>query len=178
MLARSLLVVALAAAPTFAQSAPRAATAPSAMSQLKKAWEHERDYILEAAIDVPESTYSFRPTPDVRTFGELIAHLAGAQDVFCAEALGEKPPAEDAVEKATTAKAALIEAFRKSSDHCARAYSQSDADAAKPVNASDGSGARFSTLIGNTTHDSEHYGNIVTYMRMNHMVPPSSKPRK
>lgn len=178
MLARSLLVVVVAAAPLFAQATPRAAAAPSATAQLKKAWEHERDYIMDAAVEVPESTYAFRPTPEVRTFGELIAHLAGAQDAFCAEALGEKPPAEDAVEKVTKTKAALIEALRKSNDHCARAYGQSDADAAKPVNSSDGDGPRLSVLILNTTHDSEHYGNIVTYMRMNHMVPPSSKPRK
>jgi uncharacterized damage-inducible protein DinB len=178
MLARSAVVAILAAAPAFAQSTPRASAVPSATSQLKKAWERERDYIMDAAVEVPESTYAFRPTPDVRTFGELIAHLAGSQDAFCAEALGEKPPAEDAVEKVTKAKAALIEALRKSNDHCARAYAQSDADAAKPVNSSDGDGPRLSVLILNTTHDSEHYGNIVTYMRMNHMVPPSSKPRK
>jgi uncharacterized damage-inducible protein DinB len=178
MLARSVIVAALAVVPAFAQSTPRASATPSPMSQLKKVWERERDYIMDAAVEVPESTYAFRPTPEVRTFGELIAHLAGSQDAYCAEALGEKPPAEDAVEKATTAKAALIEAFRKSNDHCARAYAQSDADAAKPVNASDGDSPRLSILIANATHDSEHYGNIVTYMRMNHMVPPSSKPRK
>lgn len=173
MLRRSLLVIALAAAPVFAQS-----SAPSATSQIKKAWDTARGYLMDAAIEVPESTYAFRPTPDVRTFGELIAHLAGAQDSFCAEALGEPRSAEDAVEKTTKTKAALIEALKKSSDHCARAYAMSDQDAAKPLNAADGNGSRLSMLILNLTHDNEHYGNIVTYMRMNHMIPPSSKPRK
>jgi len=176
MLARSLFIAAIAAAPIFAQAKTSAAPGPT--SQLKKAWENARANIMDAAVEVPESVYAFRPTPDVRAFGELIAHIAGAQDSFCAAALGEKPPAEDAVERVTKAKAALVEALRKSNDHCVRAYSQSDADAAKLVNASDGDGPRFSTLILNTTHDSEHYGNIVTYMRMNKMVPPSSKPRK
>ena len=171
MLKRSLLIISLAATPLVAQQ-------PSATSQLKSAWENVRGYLMDAAMEVPESTYAFRPTPEVRTFGELIAHIAGAQDSFCAEALGEKAPAEDAVEKASKSKAALIEALRKSNDHCARAYAQSDLDAAKPVKASGGSDSRFSMLLLNTTHDSEHYGNIVTYMRMNHMVPPSSKPRK
>lgn len=173
MLRRSLLVIALAAAPVFAQS-----SAPSATSQIKKAWDTARGYLMDAAIEVPESTYAFRPTPDVRTFGELIAHLAGAQDSFCAAALGEPRSAEDAVEKTTKTKAALIEALKKSSDHCARAYAMSDQDAAKPLNAADGNGSRLSMLILNLTHDNEHYGNIVTYMRMNHMIPPSSKPRK
>jgi uncharacterized damage-inducible protein DinB len=174
MFARSVMLVTLAAAPVFAQSR----ATPSATAQLRKSWEQVRDYIMDAAVEVPESTYAFRPTPEVRTFGELIAHLAGSQDAYCAEALGEKPPAENAVEKTTTTKAALVQALRKSNDHCARAYAQSDVDAAKPVNSADGEGPRFTSLLGNTTHDSEHYGNIVTYMRMNHMVPPSSKPRK
>jgi len=178
MFIRSAAIVILAATSGFAQSQPRASAPPSVTSQLKSAWAGIRDNIMDAAVEVPESTYSFRPTPDVRTFGELIAHLAGAQDSFCAGALGEKGPAEDAVEKATKTKAALIEAFRKSNEVCARAYSQSDADAAKPANASEGGGTRLAALILNTTHDGEHYGNIVTYMRMNHMVPPSSKPRK
>ena len=178
MLVRSVAIVIVAATSGFAQSQPRAAAPPSVTSQLKSAWAGIRDNIMDAAVEVPESTYAVRPTPEVRTFGELIAHLAGAQDSFCAGALGEKGPPEDAVEKGTKTKAALIEALRKSNDVCARAYSQSDADAAKPVNSPDGNGTRLSVLILNTTHDGEHYGNIVTYMRMNHMVPPSSKPRK
>jgi uncharacterized damage-inducible protein DinB len=178
MFVRSAAILALAATSAFAQSQSRSAASPSVTSQLKSAWAGIRDNIMDAAVEVPESTYAFRPTPDVRTFGELIAHLAGAQDSFCAGALGEKGSAEDAVEKSTTTKAALIEALRKSNERCARAYSQSDADAAKPANGSEGGGTRLSVLILNTTHDGEHYGNIVTYMRMNHMIPPSSKPRK
>ena len=133
---------------------------------------------MDAATEVPESTYAFRPTPDVRTFGELIAHLAGAQDSFCAAALGEPASREDAVEKAMTTKAALVDALKKSSDHCARAYAMNDQEAAKPLGGSNGNESRLSMLVMNLTHDNEHYGNIVTYMRMNHMIPPSSKPRK
>jgi uncharacterized damage-inducible protein DinB len=174
MLRRSVLVIVLAAAPAFAQSASRSG---SATSEIRKAWETARGYLMDAAMEVPESVYAFRPTPDVRTFGELIAHLAGAQDSFCAEALGEPQSAEDAVEKTTKTKAALVEALKKSSDHCARAYAMSDQDAAKPLTG-DEKGSRLSMLVMNLTHDNEHYGNIVTYMRMNHMIPPSSKPRK
>jgi uncharacterized damage-inducible protein DinB len=177
MLRRSILVIVLAAAPAFAQSAARP-TSGSATAEIRKAWETARGYLMDAAMEVPESTYAFRPTPDVRTFGELIAHLAGAQDSFCASALGEPRSAEDAVEKSTTTKAALIDALKKSSDHCARAYAMSDQEASKPLNTGDEKGTRLSMLVLNLTHDNEHYGNIVTYMRMNHMIPPSSKPRK
>jgi uncharacterized damage-inducible protein DinB len=177
MLRRSVLVIVLAAAPAFAQSATRSASG-SATSEIRKAWETARGYLMDAATEVPESTYAFRPTPDVRTFGELIAHLAGAQDSFCAAALGEPASREDAVEKTTTTKAALVDALKKSSDHCARAYAMSDQEAAKPLGGSNGNESRLSMLVMNLTHDNEHYGNIVTYMRMNHMIPPSSKPRK
>jgi hypothetical protein len=54
----------------------------------------------------------------------------------------------------------------------------SDQEAAKPLGGSNGNESRLSMLVMNLTHDNEHYGNIVTYMRMNHMIPPSSKPRK
>jgi uncharacterized damage-inducible protein DinB len=174
MLRLSILVTVLAATPALAQSATHSAS--GATSEIRTAWETARGYLMDAATEVPESTYAFRPTPDVRTFGELIAHLAGAQDSFCAAALGEPRSAEDAVEKSTKTKAALIDALKKSSDHCARAYTMSDQEASKPLNTGDGKGSRLSMLIMNLTHDNEHYGNIVTYMRMNHMIPPSSKP--
>ena len=71
--------------------------------------------------------YSFKPSPDVRTFGELIGHIAGSQKLYCALALGEKPPAEDEVEKSAKTKAALVQALKESNDYCARAYQLTDA---------------------------------------------------
>jgi len=56
---------------------------------------------------IPAEKYSFKPTPEVRSFGEMFAHVAGAESMFCAMALGEKPPAENAV--TATTKAELIE---------------------------------------------------------------------
>jgi hypothetical protein len=61
MFARSVMLVTLAAAPVFAQSR----ATPSATAQLRKSWEQVRDYIMDAAVEVPESTYAFRPTPEV-----------------------------------------------------------------------------------------------------------------
>jgi uncharacterized damage-inducible protein DinB len=140
-------------------------------------WSDVRDNIAQSAADVPESLYSYRPTPEVRTFGELIGHIAGSQHMFCAIALGVKPPAEDAVEKSAKTKAALVQALKESNDYCARAYNQTDAAAAASVELFGAQRSRLYTLLENATHDSEHYGNIVTYMRLNKMVPPSSRPR-
>ena len=112
----------------------------------------------------------------MRTFGQLIGHLAGSQDMICGSALGEKTGEEADVEKSTTTKAALLAALKASTDHCAKAYAMSDADAAKMHSLFGEDRTALWALMQNTVHDGEHYGNIVTYMRMLGMVPPSSQP--
>src|SRR5436190_6201773 len=105
MLKRCLFIVFVAALPAAAQQKPAApATQKSASSSAgvemaRSLWRGVSGYITEAATDVPETMYSFKPSPDVRTFGELIGHIAGSQRLYCALALGDKPPAEDEVEK-------------------------------------------------------------------------------
>jgi uncharacterized damage-inducible protein DinB len=160
----------------LAAQAPAAKSAPaSVMSDMRQQWMRGTDYLTRAAAQVPESTYAFRPTPEVRTFGQIIAHVAGSQFSFCADALGEKARSEEEIEKNTTTKAALVQALKESNDYCARAYGQSDdAIAAKLVDPADNRTRRL-VLMLNTSHNSEHYGNIITYMRMKGMVPPSSQ---
>ena len=87
-------------------------------------WEDVADYLVQSAMDMPAEKYAFKPTPAVRSFGEIIGHVAGSQNMFCAMALGEKPPAEDAVEKAATTKEALVAALKASNDYCRKAYAQ------------------------------------------------------
>lgn len=134
------------------------------------------DYVLQSAMDVPEDKYAFKPTPEVRSFAELFAHVAGAQSMFCAIALGEKAPAEDAV--TATTKADLIAAIKQSNTNCERAYAQGDAAVGASVGMFGEQHSRLYVLVMNATHDAEHYGSLVTYMRMNGMVPPSSKPSR
>jgi uncharacterized damage-inducible protein DinB len=171
MLTRSLLILCAAAAPALAQ-----AGANPNVENARLLWDGVRVYISDAAAEVPESMYAYRPTADVRTFGQLIGHIAGAQQNFCAIALGEKPPAEDVVEKSATTKAALVAALKASNDYCAKAYKQTDAATKPMVDLFGEQRSRLFVLLENAGHDNEHYGNIVTYMRMNKMVPPSSKP--
>ena len=168
---RSLLVLALAATPAFAQS-------NSATAAARLLWESNRGFISTSATDMPENLYAYRPTPEVRTFGELIGHVAGSQNMFCAMVLGDKPPAEDAIEKAAKTKAALVDALKKSNDYCAKAYATTDAANAAMVDLFGQQRSKLYTLLMNASHNSEHYGNIVTYMRMNKMVPPSSRPAR
>ena len=141
--------------------------------------EQVRGYIVRSVDQMPEEHYGFQPTPDVRTFGQLIAHIANTQYLFCSAALGEQNPDARDFEKSHTTKAMLTEAIQASFKYCDRAYAMPD-DQATRWQAIKGWGDRapLSILILNIGHNNEHYGNIVTYMRLKGLVPPSSQPRK
>jgi uncharacterized damage-inducible protein DinB len=156
---------------------PIAAQSPStAVGASSQAWSQTIDYIVKSAEQMPEAKYSYRPTPAVRTFGQIIGHVAGAQYTYCAAAIGDKPADEGDIEKTKTSKADLVAAIKASTEYCRRAYAQSDATAMGMATVFGENESRLAVLIGNASHDSEHYGNIVTYLRMNGMVPPSSQP--
>ncbi len=150
--------------------------ADPALAALKGNWESTIDNITKAAEEVTEANYSFKPTPTVRSFGELIAHVAGSQHLICATALGEKAGAEDDVEKSAKTKAAIVKALKESTAHCAKAYAIAPAEFGKEIELFGGKNTKIGALALNAVHDGEHYGNVVTYMRLKGMVPPSSKP--
>ncbi len=165
----------------FAIAAPVAAQtvspAPSgAVATASTVWSQTIGYIIASAEQMPEADYSFRPTPEVRTFGQLIGHVAGAEYSFCSAAIGDKPANEGDIEKSKTSKADLVAAIKASADYCRRAYAQSDADGRRMTKMFGQDRSRLYALILNASHDSEHYGNIVTYFRIKGMVPPSSQP--
>jgi uncharacterized damage-inducible protein DinB len=146
---------------------------------IRQAWNGAKTNIKESAEDMAEGDYAFRPVDSVRTFGQILAHVAGANYVFCAAAKGEKAPhAEDEFEKSATTKAAISQALNDSLAYCDGAYDAlTDASAGQMVAMPFGMGqaARVSALIGNSGHVAEHYGNLVTYFRIKGMVPPSSR---
>ena len=155
----------------------QANTANPAVNTSRQLWEQLTGYITTAAQDLPESLYAYRPTPQVRSFSQLIGHLAGSQYMFCALALGEPTREEDAIEKTVTNKAELVAALKASTEYCARAYAQTDQAALQPIKLFGQDRTRLYALMQNATHNGEHYGNIVTYLRLNSIVPPSSRPR-
>ena len=151
------------------------AAAQSPAAEAKALWKSNIGYLNQAANELSESLYAYKPTADVRSFGELFAHIAGSQKMFCAMALGEKAPSEDDVEKVAKTKAAIVAALKESNTYCERAYSLSDESLKPPVDIFGTQHPRFYALLANAAHNGEHYGNIVTYMRMNKLVPPSSR---
>ena len=160
--------------PALAQDTAKAGTSPG-VDALRSMWEQQSTFVLRSAEQMPEADYAFKPVATVRSFGQLIAHVAGSQYSMCAGALGEAPREEDEIEKSVTTKAKLVEALRASTEYCRRAYAMSDADAARTVSMYGESRTRMWALALNATHDGEHYGNIITYMRIKGMVPPSSQ---
>jgi uncharacterized damage-inducible protein DinB len=171
------LAALLAATPVVAQQAPKADPSVG-VTAAREVWAQAHNYVAKSAEQMPEAKFSFRPVATVRTFGEVVGHVAGSEMMFCAAALGETVPAEDAVEKAAKTKAALVAALKKSSDYCARAYAMTDAAASKSLTIFGMKMSGLGVLTLNAAHDYEHYGNLVTYLRINGMVPPSSQPAR
>jgi uncharacterized damage-inducible protein DinB len=142
---------------------------------IKGRYDNVKRDIVEAAEAVPEAEYDFKPTPEVRSFGQIVAHIADTQNYFCGVADGGNPAYADAIEKSATTKADLVKALKDSVAKCDVVYATLDeVNALSLVKAGKGDALRGLVLLDNVSHDSEHYGNIVTYMRLKGHVPPST----
>lgn len=134
------------------------------------------NFVLKAAEQFPAEKYGYKPTPEVRSFAALVGHVADANHMFCSIAEGKQQPPEDMGSEKLTDKAQLIAALKASIAHCNAVMANlTDADLTKSVKLF-GNPSNVSTVVTmNAAHNYEHYGNIVTYMRLNGMVPPSSQ---
>ena len=144
------------------------------ISAVKPLYDQSKGWITKSAEQMPEANYSFKPTPEVRSFGQLIGHLANSQYEFCAPAKGEANPNKADFEK-TTAKADLIKALNDAFAYCDAVFQMPDAKAMDQIDFFGSKGSRLWVLVFEIAHNNEHYGNIVTYLRMKGLVPPSSQ---
>jgi hypothetical protein len=137
-----------------------------------------RDYFIRAAEKMPESEYGFKPTPEVRTFAQQIGHVADDQYNLCAPAKGEtRKETYRFIETSFSTKADLVSHLKAAFAYCDGAYdSLNDASGAKQ-SARSGK-TNFEMLNWNLWHTWEHYGNIVVYLRIKGIVPPTSEPSK
>ena len=164
-----LIVVFLASTVSLkAQSSPMSADA--------KFWyESIKNILLKSADKMPEENYSFRTTPQVRTYGEMIAHIADTQTLLCGLAKGEQKKGAAA---GKTSKADLVAALKASFADCDSVYnSMSDATGAQSVKMFGRDTTKLGVLNMNIAHDNEMYGQMVAYMRIKNIVPPSSEGR-
>jgi uncharacterized damage-inducible protein DinB len=144
-----------------------------------------KGYVTRAAAKMPADKYSFRATREVRTFAQLIAHLADANYRLCSVLAGQDPPMDAGLEKSKHTKTDIVKALADSFTYCDQQYAEMSDAAGTPIVKFDAGGEgsrvpiempRLTVLAFHTAHAFEHYGNIVTYMRLNRIVPPSSEP--
>ena len=177
----ALMAVALA---LLGQQKPPAASAPPAQAtppanpitaSEKGFYSFVSGAVIGAAQKMPEENYSFKPTPEVRSFGQLVGHVADASFMFCSQAIGEANPAKD-IEKTKTSKADLVAALKDGVAYCTKAFdSMTDAKGSQMVKLFNFDLARLTVFSINSAHTDEHYGNMVTYLRLKGIVPPTSE---
>ena len=130
--------------------------------------------LVAAAERMPEENYSFKPVESVRSFGAIVGHVADSQYIFCSRVRGEKNPGLK-IEQTKTSKADLVSSLKDAFAYCDKAYDgMNDASAAETVKMFGGDTPKIGILTVNEVHSIEHYGNLVTYMRMKGIVPPTS----
>ena len=148
----------VSAASSFGQSTPE--KTPDVATELRNGFNEVNDWVTKAAEMVPAEKYSYRPTDTVRTFGQLIGHITDSYNYFCAHGVGNKVEWSDAIEKGKTDKDTLLPKLKEAVGRCNTAYGANN--------------AQLRPLFTNVGHTSLHYGNIITYMRMMGLKPPSS----
>ena len=133
-----------------------------------------KGYVLRAAEKMPEANYSFKPAPEVRAFGEIVGHIADDEYFFCGAIKGDSKDTQ--IEKTVHSKADLVAQLKQAFAYCDTVYDGfKDAQAAEKIKTFAGQRTKLNWLDFNTAHMYEHYGNIVTYMRIKGLVPPSSE---
>jgi uncharacterized damage-inducible protein DinB len=163
----------------MAQSVPtKAASSNPLVDSSKVFYTNAQRDILRSADKIPEDKFAFKPTDSVRSIGQLFAHVADGQYEFCGAAAGNHD--EKGIEQSAKTKADIVAALKTAFAYCDAIWAgMSDSKATEMIPAFGGIKiTRLSMLDFNVSHTMEHYGNLVTYMRMQGIVPPSSEPRQ
>jgi uncharacterized damage-inducible protein DinB len=171
-----LLALAIALPATAQPAAPAAHPGNAALTGLSFVWTAVKSYLVKSAEKMPEADYAFKPSPDVRSFGQLVGHVADANFMFARLAAGEKPEPRN-IEKTKTTKADLVAALKESIAACDKVFERSDADYAASMTLFGKETNRWAVVGLIVSHGYEHYGNMTTYLRIKGIVPPSSEPR-
>jgi uncharacterized damage-inducible protein DinB len=177
-----LAVLMLAGSPALAQMG-KAPAKPKTSDEGLQAWNSMAKKIIEMAEDFPEDKYNYKPTPEVRSFAQLMLHIGGSNYYFTNAAVGrEVAPAEDdpSRDKYKTKKEIVAYLTKSFADGAAAIKKRGERGMAGAVK--NPFGERMITLNSFcrdfVEHSAEHYGNLVVYYRLNGMVPPASRPRR
>ena len=145
------------------------------MQSTRQLYEAGKGFVMGTAEQSPEEDYAYRPAESVRTLGQLLGHVADVHFLTCSIALGEQNPNTASVEQSNPGKTEMIASLRRSYEYCDRAYALSSMELGAAAELFGQPTSRFHALSLNVSHDFEHYGNMVTYVRLRGRVPPSSQ---
>jgi uncharacterized damage-inducible protein DinB len=182
--ARTSLLVVMAClfttAAVIAQDKPATPAAPQAnplSGSAKRQYTQFKNFIIASAEKMPEENYAYKPADTVRGYGQVVGHVADAQYLFCSAIRGEKAP-DLKIEQSKTTKPDLVTSLKAAFAYCDPVYdSMTDASGSEIIKFFGNDAPKLGVLYFNNMHNSEHYGNLVTYLRMKGIVPPSSEPR-
>ncbi|MBE7158346.1 MAG: DinB family protein [Rhodospirillales bacterium] len=147
----------------------------SIAAETKRTYMGVKDHILAAAAKMPDDGFAFKPTPDIRSFAEVVNHITEAQNHTCPAVIGgqtEMPKTEEGMMK----KEAVLTALKNSFSLCDRAYdSMTDANAGSTIKTPRGERTRLGALVGNIAHDQEQWGIMSVYLRLKNIHPTGSE---
>jgi uncharacterized damage-inducible protein DinB len=150
----------------WAQSAKKA---PGPEQVLLHNWDGIGSKVIAMAKDWPADKYSYRPNDQVRTFGQILVHIAASNYYAINPAMGKSTKDLQDDPKEYQTKDQIVAFVQKSF---------ADGDAALKAGGNSGALAHLGSWVGIIEHSGEHFGNLVTYYRNNGVVPPESRPKK
>ncbi len=166
----------VAQAPSAAPTTPPTPVKLSAQADVQRSYNGLKANILKAADKMPADSYSFRPTPDIRTFARVVNHVTEAQSRYCGVLNGTAPDALPKVPPETADKTAIVAALQASFAECDKAYaSLTDDNLLQMLTIGPLTRTRIGFAWGNVSHDNEQYATLALYMRLKGLVPPSSE---
>ncbi len=141
---------------------------PSAAENLKQNFDYIHQKVLVMAQDFPESKYEYRLKPEMRSFREVIVHVASGVAYAAKAGRGEKVKWDELPAKDYANKAACVALMQKWMAQAEQAFKQNP----------EGVNGSLDPFLSVLQHSSEHYGLLVAYYRANGLVPPESRPKK
>ena len=155
---------------------PQAPQTFSAVADAQRSYAGLKTNILKAADKMPAESYSFRPTPDVRTFARVVNHVTEAQLRSCGTVNETAPAARATVPPETADKATIVAALQASFAECDKMFAGlTDANLLQTYTAGPATRARISYAWATVSHDNEQYATLSIYMRLKGLTPPSSE---
>ena len=169
--------VVIASPPVFAQAPAGQAPMKIGMAMgLQRSYNNIKMNLTEMSNKMPEADYTFQPTKDVRTFGQLMGHAANSQFNTCSAAKGEANPNQGNDNEKKTTKAEFVKALADSFAYCDAVFSSlTDASAMEWIKQGQNEVVRAVALGNLVAHSNEVYGTAVPYMRIKGLVPPSTE---